>query len=476
MPRSGFVKSVTVLAGGTAAAQAIVVASSPLLTRLYSPEDFGMLAVYGGLLGILGVIASLRYQLAIPLPDANSDAANITVLSLLIVLLMAGLIAVFFGVFGADLVEVLNINGLEPYIWLIPVGLLLLGVYQVLQYWAIRRQAFGAIAKTSMSQSLGMVLVQIAGYALGPIMLLLGRIVGQSAGIFSLSRLAFKGRRQDFSTVSWLEIKKVAVRYRNFPMISSWTGLASSAGANLPPLLIAAILGAGPAGLFSLAHRVLSQPMAVIGQAINDAFYQKAAQAHRDGNLNEVVEGVYSVLVLLALPLAITGFIVVPDLFVIIFGAEWANAGEIARWMIPWLFFQFVVSPCTGIYPVIDRHDIALRFQLSLLLSSVTGIMLGGVLLESLVWVVIVTSLFSSLVYIWRLITTFTVLGGRAGRPVVAFLKLVPVSVIINAPLALLFFSDDPQHKIWIMIAAIVLVLGLWYMFCARVGFKGIAF
>ena len=67
LPRNRFARSVSVLVGGTAAGQIIVMAASPILTRLYSPEDFGLLSVYAGLLGILGVIASLRYQLATPL-------------------------------------------------------------------------------------------------------------------------------------------------------------------------------------------------------------------------------------------------------------------------------------------------------------------------------------------------------------------------------------------------------------------------
>ena len=86
LPKNRFARSVSFLAGGTAAGQAITVLAAPLLTRLYSPEDFGLLAVYTSLLMTIGVIASLRYQLAIPLPKSDEEAAHVVVLSLFIVL------------------------------------------------------------------------------------------------------------------------------------------------------------------------------------------------------------------------------------------------------------------------------------------------------------------------------------------------------------------------------------------------------
>ncbi|MCS5582709.1 MAG: oligosaccharide flippase family protein, partial [Pseudomonadales bacterium] len=132
VPKSRFVRSVSILAGGTAAGQLIVIAASPILTRLYSPEDFGMLAVYGGVLGILGVIASLRYQLAIPLPDTDREALHIVALSLLIVGLMTGIVWLAVVLAGQEFVALLNTPELAEYLWLLPVGLFLVGVFQVL--------------------------------------------------------------------------------------------------------------------------------------------------------------------------------------------------------------------------------------------------------------------------------------------------------------------------------------------------------
>jgi O-antigen/teichoic acid export membrane protein len=311
-----------------------------------------------------------------------------------------------------------------------------------------------------------MVLTQIVGSALGPIALLLGRVVGQSAGIIGLARSAFNKNADDFKSTTGKDIKYGASNYRNFPFISTWTGLASSAGLNLPPLLIAGFLGVSSAGLFSLAHRVLSQPMAVIGKAVSDAFYQKAAQANREGNLGSSVESVYSVLVKLALPPAITIFVVIPDVFIFVFGAEWALAGELARWMTPWLFFQFVVSPCTGIYPIINRHDIALKFQLSLLASSILGSIVGGFYFNSLMSVVIIISILSSLVYLWRAITTFKVVGRPASNAFRHIVKSIPLSIFINIPL--LFYYGFSKYSFLFLVLAVFVTVIFWLLFLVK--------
>ncbi|MCR9190146.1 MAG: oligosaccharide flippase family protein [Alteromonadaceae bacterium] len=467
LPKEGFARGVSVLASGTAAGQAIVIASSPILTRLYSPEDFGLLAVFGGLLGIIGVIASLRYQLAIPLPEADREGGSVLALSLLVLLGFTGLISLALFFFGSELVYVLDVPALAPFLWALPVGLFLLGVYQIGQYWAIRKREFGAIAKTSFNQSLSMVIVQVSGFAFGPIMLIFGRLVGQSVAVISLIRWALWADRDQFRDKSRTEIVEVAGRYRNFPLISTWTGLASSAGSNIPPLLIATLLGAGSAGLFALAFRVLSQPMAVIGQAVSDAFYQRAVIAKREDSLAEAVHDVFATLTMLSMPLALMGFIVAPDIFIVVFGSDWEVAGEIARWMTPWLFFQFVVSPCTGIFPVIDRHDIAFRFQISLLVASILGVVIGGGMIGDLLWTVIIISVLSSFVYLWRVVATYHVLRSKALLPLSVLCRSIPVSIVTNVPLVFLYVAGYSSN---ILMFSVVLTLSLvvWGLFCLK--------
>lgn len=438
LPKNRFARSVSVLAGGTAAGQLIVISASPILTRLYSPEDFGLLAVYGGILGILSVIASLRYQLAIPLPESDTDGASVAVLSLLMVLIFTIITAIAVYFFGDQLVGFLNAPGLAPYLWMVPLGVILVGVYQVFQYWALRTKEFSNIARTRLTQSLGMVFTQIGGYALGPLALLLGRVVGQSSGIMTLCRSALRRSSHDFAQTTWSSIKSSAVYYRHFPTVSIWTGLASSGGVNLPPILIAAFLGVGPAGMFSLAHRVLSQPMAIIGRAVGDALYRQAAEANRDGTLGQAVNRVYSGLSLLALPPAMALLLIIPDVFIFVFGDSWSIAGEVGRWMIPWLYFQLVVTPSTRVYPILGLHGVALRFQLSLLISTVFSILVGGLIYNSLIVSVALMSVINSFIYSWRAAYTFGLVGLKKRSSIYVFIKACPSALFCCLPILVL--------------------------------------
>lgn len=438
LPKNQFSRSVSLLVGGTASGQLIVIAASPILTRLYTPEDFGLLAVYSGILAILGVIASMRYQLAIPLPESNAEAASVAILSLLMVGVTTIFSAVVVWLIGWKIVNFLNTPSLAPYLWLIPVGLFLVGVYQVFQYWAIRMEAFSIIARSRLTQSLGMVITQISGYTLGPSALLLGRVVGQSAGILGLVKSALSRNGNDFNGVTPAKVKWVAREYKKFPLISTWTGLASSGGSNLPPILIAVFFGAGPAGMFALAHRVLSQPMAIIGQAVGDVFYRQAAEAHRVGKLDYTVFRVHSSLVIIALSPALFSFLIIPDLFVLIFGENWYKAGEISRWMVPWLFLQLVITPSTRVYPILGLHGTALRFQLSLLFSTIISVLIGGIYFDSLIATIAIMSALNSMIYLWRAAYTFALVGLKKRDSILSLLKSLPIAVLCSLPVIVL--------------------------------------
>jgi hypothetical protein len=134
--------------------------------------------------------------------------------------------------------------------------------------------------------------------------------------------------------------------------------------------------------------------------------------------------------------------------------------------MTPWLFFQFVVSPCTGIYPIIDRHDIALRFQLSLLASSVLGSIVGGLYFNSLMSVVIIISILSSLVYLRRAITTFKVVGRPASNAFLYIVKSIPLSIFINIPL--LAYYGLSEYGFLSLILSVFLTVIFWLLFLVK--------
>ncbi|MBA3554317.1 MAG: oligosaccharide flippase family protein, partial [Gemmatimonadales bacterium] len=180
------------LASGSAMGQLLLALALPLLAHLYTPADYGTLAVYSALIAVLVVLASLRYEMAIPLPEDDTAAASLLVLTFGILAAMAALVSLLVWLLGDSFVAVVKVPTLRPYLWLIPLGLLGAGAYQALSYWAIRRRAFGHLARTRLGQGAGQVVTQVAaGIAgAGAPGLLIGDLVGRVAGAGGLALLA----------------------------------------------------------------------------------------------------------------------------------------------------------------------------------------------------------------------------------------------------------------------------------------------
>lgn len=427
----------SVLVGGAVSAQALMILAAPLLTRLYSPESFGVLGVYAALLAILGVVSSLRYEIAIPLPGSDVDATNLLAVSFISLISTTAVTFLVVLLLGAQFVGYLNVPELGRYLWLLPVGVFLSGVYKVLSYWAVRTKSFGALSRTRIIQALSTLVVQILGFKLGSLGLLLGQAGGQGAGSVSLAKSSFRLNKP--SGWSWSGVFEVGCRYRQFPLFSTWSGLFNTAGAQLPPLLFAGLFGAGPAGLYVLAHRVLAMPMSVIGDAIGKVFFSGAAEAHRDGKLGQLVSNGFSSLVKIAFPAALFFMLIAPDLFLVAFGENWIVAGEMARWMTPWLLFQFISSPLSTIYFVLEKENYGLVFQVFLLVSRVLSLVLGSIYLD-FIGTVIAFSLTSAFCYFFYMLSIFYISGGSFSDAIIVLLNEISVIILLLIPCFIFLF------------------------------------
>ncbi|MHA7808480.1 MAG: oligosaccharide flippase family protein [Marinobacter adhaerens] len=364
LPESRFARAVSVLAGGTAGAQLVVIAASPILTRLYTPDEFGLLAVYTAILGILGVIASLRYQLAIPLPKTTEQALNILALSFFALTALTLILSVMVGFFGNRFAELLNAPRLKPYLWLVPIGFFFIGMHEMLQYWALRTRAFGLIARTKMIQSTSVAGLQIIGSSIGPLALLAGRVIGQVIGNVVLLRGINPAKLAKTKlNINLKNIACVARKYKQFPLFSSWAGLLNATGTQMPPLFFAAAFSPAAAGGYMLAQRVINMPLSVIGTAVSDAFLPTSIDGRREGRLGNQLTKLFAALASVMFPGATLLFFIAPDLFQIIFGDNWRIAGEIVRWLAPMLAIQFLINPVSRIFVTVERQDLALLFQ-----------------------------------------------------------------------------------------------------------------
>lgn len=376
VPRSNFAKGVTILTGGTLLVKLIGIVASPILTRLYLPEDYGALSVFASIIGIGSVFASLRYELAIPLPADDKTASNLILLSGVLVVCMTGLSCIAIGFFGDNIVEAAKTPDLKPYLWLLPVGLLSSGGYKALNYWAVRKKAFGTITKTRLNQSISALAIQFSVIFLvkGPLGLLLGSIVGSAAGVTTLLFLYWRTGKEYFPTTTLSDILSSARRYKKFPLISSWSAVANASGLLLPAILLAVIYGPKVAGFYGLVNRLLGLPVDMIGNSVGKVYLATTADHARGSRsaLMPVFKSTAKKMFLLGFLPFLALMIVGPFIIGPVFGKAWEEAGMYVRVLSPMFLMQFVVRPVSTISIVIERQGLQLIWDLLRLATILT--------------------------------------------------------------------------------------------------------
>jgi len=365
--RSGFARDVAIVASGITAAQAIAVLASPILTRLYAPDDLGIMAIFTAIAGGITIAAAWRYDMAIALPKSEAEAANLLGLSCLIILLMAFLSATILAVVGDWLVRVLGVPELERFLFLVPIAVLAMGLSQPLTWWAARRQQYRQSSLSQIVRSAGSTTAQVVfGLAKsGPGGLILGGIVGQLVGI---GLLAVQTWRRDgrliVASLNRKELLRLGREYDEFPKFNMPRAVLYSLAQTAPPLLLAMYFSAAAAGAYWLADRICQMPIVLLGEAVRQVLYQRAAARYNGGEglLEILTKSTVGLVLIVAAPFLIT-ILYAPTLFGIAFGDEWTHAGHYCQWLvIPWIF-NFICGPSTTLVPVFGHQRLLLLFD-----------------------------------------------------------------------------------------------------------------
>lgn len=339
-----FARGVLVLAAGGAVGQIIGVVASPVITRLYSPLAFGILAVYTSLLSLFAVAVSLRYEQAIPMPVRDEEGRNLLAVALTVNLTLSLLTTVGVAVLGDQVALWTQSPGLMPWLWLLPISLAAVGAFEALSLWAVRIREFSLIARAKVSQNIGQVVAQIAFgiVGLGPAGLIAGDAGSRIAAGGILTRL-LSNRAALFRGVSGAGMRTAAIQYRRFAMVSSLSGLVNSAVGNLPPLILATLYGPAVAGFFALGRLVIFAPFNVVGNSIARVYMSRVTRARHEapGSLMGLLSRV-SMRLLLALPVFAVLFLAAPAFFPLVFGPAWAEVGVYTQLLVPALALDFV--------------------------------------------------------------------------------------------------------------------------------------
>lgn len=396
MPTGQFFRGAVTIAGATGAAQLITILSSPILTRLYTPGDYGAFAVAGALLTILIAVACLRYELAIPLPRDEVAAASVLVLCLVVTAAVSLLLMPIMWLAGPQLMDLLGATALAGYALLLPVGVLAGGALAAFTGWMIRTTSYRAIASVRLTQSVAVVAVQVglglAGAGAGG--MLIGSVIGSFAGLSRLVRAAVRRSRSSFEAVTRPDVAAAARRYRRFPIFSSPSVALNLIGLDAPLIWMVIAYGADSGGQFALSQRVVTLPIAVLASAVGQVYFAEAARIAHEGmaGVRTLFARTTRTLILVGtIPFAL-GALASPVLFPIIFGPAWGEAGRYVAILAPMSLFQFVAWPTGGTLDVLERQDLHLAREIGRVVLVGAAIVLATGLHLSAVGAVIALS------------------------------------------------------------------------------------
>jgi O-antigen/teichoic acid export membrane protein len=367
---------------GTVLGQAASVLLSPVLTRLYTPDQFGYLSVYTGALTILTVVAALGYDFAIPIARSDAELANLVAGSGIVLAVMTGLVALAIWLPPDHLLATLWLGPLASHRFLVPLGFACLGGYGVMVAAATRVDAFRDIARTRILQGVcGPVSQILLGcFGAGAPGLAIGFVIGQSSGTFLLLSRVVMQAPQLRAAFSWRAIPVVLRHYSRFPLLASWAPVLGMAGGGpVLFLLFAAMYSPEVAGYMFLTERVIFRPLLIVSTSLLQVFTGEAGWAvQRDpGRLQRRFLQVVLWQFALSVGWVLLANLVAGWAFAVLFGAQWAAALPYLRASSLAYLALAVLHPVSSSLQIMQRQGLAATWQVARLLLVIGGVVIA---------------------------------------------------------------------------------------------------
>lgn len=370
--RGNLAGPVLTLVTGAAAAQALVFAARPVLTRLYTPEEFGVLTLFVALAALLAAAGTGRYEDALMLPERDEEAVNVLALAVLVALTLGLAVGLATG----------WVQGPEAVAWraLAPGGVLL-AVTSAFEIWHTRLDRFRVVSAGRVAQSATVAAAQLAAgfLAAGAAGLVLGSVAGAAVAL-TVNATLFA--RRDLARLrpglGLGTMRRLARRYARFPSFAAPASLLNVFSSRIPVLVLTALFSLEAVGHFGVAFGTLALPLGMLTGAVGQVFFVRAAEAERAGTLGPLTERIAAQLLGLVLFPALAVVVAGPAAFAFVFGEAWREAGLFARYIALWVALASVASPLTRVFDVRERQRADLGFSIFLFGALAGALLVGG--------------------------------------------------------------------------------------------------
>ena len=404
------------LASGVVVAQFVTIIASPILTRLYSPNAFGVFAVFSAVLVVCSAVSELNYRLVIPIAEDDRKASHALFVALSVLVSFTVIITVIVWLFRVDIATLLKVAELEYYLWFLPLAVLIDAVFILGQLWSIRAKAFKRVSWAQASQGIVAVTAQttMGFFNFGAFGLVLGKIIGAVVGLIALQSAVVKEIKPHALNISLKYTLLLSKEYYRFPLYKAPASLISVLNRQIAFFLFPVFFGPAETGLYALTYRVLQTPGIFLGIQIQRVFLSTAAESKRTGKLTASSRLMYRALLQIGLPTFALFGLIAPDVFLLVFGENWRQAGVYAQFLMPYIFLAFLGAPFSVLPMVYDKQKVDLAFQGVLFVCQVMAIVTAGLLYDATMAIVLI-SLIGSGAWVCYLTWTMSLAGHSRG-------------------------------------------------------------
>lgn len=376
-----FLKNVLILCTGTFAAQLIAFIFAPIITRLYGPEAYGLMGMFISVCTIIVPVAGLAYPIAIVLPKEEAEAKALIKLSLVISIIISLTLLAILLVLNKIIVHFFQLQEIAPYLYLIPLVIVFGGIMQAYEQWLIRRRQFSATAKAMVFQTVVMYGGQAIFGFFYPFAAVLVAFSSMKEALRAFFMFVFSKRNHNAEIDrkdDKVSVLFVAKKYKDFPLYRAPEIFISAIGESIPIILLASLFGPASAGFYSISQTILNVPTQLLGKSVGDVFYPRIVEAaNNNENITKLLKHAsYSLAVIGIIPFLIV-ILFGPWIFGLIFGEEWARAGEYARWLATGIFFNFINQPAFRLMPVLSAQAFQLKYAVISLLIKLIMILIS---------------------------------------------------------------------------------------------------
>ena len=378
--KSAGVRNFAKLLSANVVAQVIGLIVYPILTRIYSPEDFGLLNLFLSISGVLVILSTAEYYNAIVLPKNDKEGKEVSYLCVSILLFVVGLTTLSV-IFSTEIASLFNTPALADYYWLMPILVLVLGGWNILNYWYVRCAQYSSISRYQLSQSTFSATTKIGFGYFGVLQggMIYSIVIAPALSlILSLLSLFRKKMISCWSRPSWDNLKHVAYRYYKFPLYTLPRSFVNMVAGQLPVLLLTPLFGSQYVGWWSMALLLGFMPISMITKSIYQVLYQYTTDRVNNNQPIGVYFRRFTISVLLiGTPLFGILYWLLPDLTLLFLGEGWNETALYLRWMLPWLLSSILTSSTGFLADIFFKQQIGFAFEMLTAVLRVIGVLLG---------------------------------------------------------------------------------------------------